>query len=33
MAYENVKDKRERASKIAKILNEVLPNPDTELKY
>ena len=33
MAYESIKDKRERASKIAKKLNEVLPNPDTELNY
>lgn len=33
MAYESIKDKRARASKIAKILNEVLPNPDTELKW
>lgn len=33
MSYENVKYKRKRASEIAKKLNEVLPNPDTELKY
>lgn len=33
MAYESVENKRKRASKIAKVLNEVLPNPDTELKY
>lgn len=33
MAYESVKNKRDRASKIAKKLNKVLPNPDTELKY
>lgn len=33
MSYENVEDKRKRASEIAKILNDVLPNPDTELLY
>lgn len=33
MTYESIKNKRVRASKIAKILNKVLPNPDTELKW
>lgn len=33
MPKESLNNKKIRAAKIAKILNEILPNPDTELLY
>lgn len=33
MAKESIENKKIRASKIAEILNNIMPNPDTELLY
>lgn len=33
MPKESLENKKIRAAKIAKKLNEILPDPDTELQY